>query len=198
MTKRRFYVCLCRLDSYLDQTRSMLTSPTRSTKVRRTQTEKGLGISRRPFRCMLRWSLLGFGECFHITPRMTKLTSMARDTVASVGLGAPTLPFNASETFVRTFRHALAIDERRAKFMPSTWKYRKSCECGSGGRTQTDPYKTIQELIEGTSKGSTGSPHAGCAAKKDSLCWCKEDERYHGGLLTDVREVWFAGAHAGM
>ncbi|KAG9044745.1 hypothetical protein FS837_007600 [Tulasnella sp. UAMH 9824] len=110
------------------------------------------------------------------------------DTVASVGLGAPTLPFNASETFVRTFRHALAIDERRAKFAPSTWQYRKSCECGSNGRTQEGTYKTIQEL--------TGNGHADCGARKDSLCWCKEDERFHGGLLTDVQEVWFAGAHA--
>ncbi|KIO29805.1 hypothetical protein M407DRAFT_21055 [Tulasnella calospora MUT 4182] len=112
------------------------------------------------------------------------------DTVASVGVGAPTLPFNASETFVRTFRHALAIDERRAKFQPNPWQYRKKCECGSNGRTQDDGFKTIEEL--------NGSQHAACLSAKGSLCWCKDDKKYHGGKLTDVVEVWFPGFHAGM
>ncbi|KAG8912695.1 hypothetical protein FRC00_003979 [Tulasnella sp. 408] len=110
------------------------------------------------------------------------------DTVASVGLGAPTLPFNASETFVRTFRHALAIDERRAKFKPNPWQYRKECECGSSGRSQTSRFETIEQL--------NGSQHAACLGAKDSLCWCKDDKNYHGGKLTDVLEVWFPGFHA--
>ncbi|KAG9044743.1 hypothetical protein FS837_007598 [Tulasnella sp. UAMH 9824] len=112
------------------------------------------------------------------------------DTVSSVGFGAPLLPFNSSETFVRTFRHALAIDERRAKFQANPWKYRKPCDCGSKGRTQIDNHKTIEELI--------GSLHADCERKKDSVCWCKEDKLYHDGRLTDVLEVWFPGFHAGM
>ncbi|KAG9044740.1 hypothetical protein FS837_007595 [Tulasnella sp. UAMH 9824] len=110
------------------------------------------------------------------------------DTVASVGVGAPTLPFNASETFVRTFRHALAIDERRAKFQPNPWQYRKKCECGSRGRAQNDGLDTIDQL--------NGSQHAACLTAKDSLCWCKDDKNYHDGKLTDVLEVWFPGFHA--
>ncbi|KAG8918945.1 hypothetical protein FRC01_001563 [Tulasnella sp. 417] len=43
------------------------------------------------------------------------------DTVSSVGLLSRHLPFTASNTIVRTFRHALALDEHRAKFSPNPW-----------------------------------------------------------------------------
>lgn len=38
------------------------------------------------------------------------------DTVCSVGLFPRRLPFTASNTSVKTFRHAVSLDERRAKF----------------------------------------------------------------------------------
>jgi len=42
------------------------------------------------------------------------------DTVASVGVvAAKTLPFTNSNTSIKTFRHALSLDEHRAKFRPS-------------------------------------------------------------------------------
>jgi len=42
------------------------------------------------------------------------------DTVASVGiLMAKTLPFTNSNTSIKTFRHALSLDEHRAKFRPN-------------------------------------------------------------------------------
>lgn len=44
-----------------------------------------------------------------------------RDTVNSVGLIPHWLPFTASNTIVRTFRHAVALDERRAKFKTNLW-----------------------------------------------------------------------------
>ncbi|KAG9044744.1 hypothetical protein FS837_007599 [Tulasnella sp. UAMH 9824] len=109
------------------------------------------------------------------------------DTVASVGVGAPQLPFNASTTFVRTFRHALAIDERRAKFQANPWKYQKPCECAKKGQTQDYGGNTIAEL---------SGLHANCNKQEDSTCWCKDDIHYHGGVETDVLEVWFPGFHA--
>ena len=39
-----------------------------------------------------------------------------RDTVCSVGVIPRTLPFIAHNTAIRTFRHALSLDERRVKF----------------------------------------------------------------------------------
>lgn len=44
-----------------------------------------------------------------------------RDTVDSVGLFPRRLPFTTSNSVVKTFRHALSLDERRAKFKPSHW-----------------------------------------------------------------------------
>ncbi|KAF7335088.1 hypothetical protein MVEN_02259400 [Mycena venus] len=45
------------------------------------------------------------------------------DTVESVGLIPKSLPFAESNTIVRTFRHAVSLDERRAKFQPNLWDY---------------------------------------------------------------------------
>ncbi|KAG8971916.1 hypothetical protein FRB90_010364, partial [Tulasnella sp. 427] len=109
------------------------------------------------------------------------------DTVSSVGWGAPFLPFNQSETFVRTFRHALALDERRVKFQPNAWQYKRKCaECGSAARTQDSPLTNIRELTKSRTERWT----------VDSQCWCQDERQYHGGQLTDVLEVWFPGFHA--
>ncbi|KAG2009454.1 hypothetical protein CC2G_012391 [Coprinopsis cinerea AmutBmut pab1-1] len=43
------------------------------------------------------------------------------DTVDSVGIIPKRLPFTTSNTIVRTFRHAVALDERRAKFKANLW-----------------------------------------------------------------------------
>ncbi|KDQ62964.1 hypothetical protein JAAARDRAFT_202495 [Jaapia argillacea MUCL 33604] len=43
------------------------------------------------------------------------------DTVASVGLLPRRLPFTTSNTAVRHFRHAVSLDERRAKFKANLW-----------------------------------------------------------------------------
>lgn len=107
------------------------------------------------------------------------------DTVSSVGFGAPLLPFNASETFIRTFRHALALDECRAKFQPNPWQYKKTCEvCGSRPRVQGDGVENIKTLV------------TGIEWPEDPQCWCEDEMLYHGGQLTDVLEVWFPGFHA--
>ena len=44
-----------------------------------------------------------------------------RDTVNSVGVIPRRLPFTTSNTVVCTFRHAVSLDERRAKFKPNLW-----------------------------------------------------------------------------
>ncbi len=45
-----------------------------------------------------------------------------RDTVDSVGFIPRRLPFTTSNTIVRTFRHAVSLDERRSKFKIDLWK----------------------------------------------------------------------------
>jgi len=44
-----------------------------------------------------------------------------RDTVNAVGLVPRRLPFTTSNKVVKTFRHAVALDERRAKFKANLW-----------------------------------------------------------------------------
>ncbi|KAJ2924928.1 hypothetical protein H1R20_g12181, partial [Candolleomyces eurysporus] len=43
------------------------------------------------------------------------------DTVASIGFKPEGLPFATSKKFIRTYRHAVSLDERRAKFQPNLW-----------------------------------------------------------------------------
>ena len=44
-----------------------------------------------------------------------------RDTVSSVGVIPRSHPYTSVNYAVKTFRHALALDERRARFRPKTW-----------------------------------------------------------------------------
>ena len=56
------------------------------------------------------------------SPSLTRtLFFFSRDTVNSVGLIPHALPFTTSNTVVNTFRHAISLDERRAKFKANLW-----------------------------------------------------------------------------
>ncbi|KAG6822300.1 hypothetical protein H0H93_005947, partial [Arthromyces matolae] len=58
------------------------------------------------------------------------------DTVNSVGLIPRRLPFTTSNTIVRTFRHAVALDERRAKFKANLWNRPNDTEATLGIKGQ--------------------------------------------------------------
>ena len=51
----------------------------------------------------------------------------------SVGVGAKSLPFSGSNNAVKVFRHALALDEHRAMFIPTF------CTGGKPRDQQTNP-----------------------------------------------------------
>lgn len=76
-----------------------------------------------------------------------------RDTVNSVGYWTTkSLPFTAYNPMVRTFRHAVALDERRAKFRTNLWSPSdKTLTPGDSGLS--DIQKTIKSLIDEKSKG---------------------------------------------
>lgn len=44
-----------------------------------------------------------------------------RDTVSSIGLHHPHLPYTFENDAVKILRQALALDERRAKYKPDLW-----------------------------------------------------------------------------
>jgi hypothetical protein len=76
------------------------------------------------------------------------LNTLRRDTVCSVGIVPRTLPFTDSNTS-RYFRHAISLDEHRAKFKANHYRFQRSDdekgikpgeneESYDGGRTETD------------------------------------------------------------
>jgi len=100
------------------------------------------------------------------------------DTVSSVGLVPRTLPFTASNTAIRYFRHAISLDEHRAKFTANYY------------------HITPPEDLKGTKLGEMPRsnhrhPHFHRHHKGKSPS--EDYEREHVG--TDALEVWFAGCH---
>jgi len=102
------------------------------------------------------------------------------DTVNSVGLIPRRLPFTTSNNIVRTFRHAIALDERRAKFKANTWNRPLQHEATLG---------ITDQKIEKQAKKM---------AKKKKQDGMKAYEQRYSHIRTeptDVEEVWFAGCH---
>ncbi|EPQ52600.1 hypothetical protein GLOTRDRAFT_46622 [Gloeophyllum trabeum ATCC 11539] len=100
------------------------------------------------------------------------------DTVCSVGLIPRTLPFTTSNTAVKYFRHALSLDEHRAKFKHNCWN---------------KPTEEQQKL--GTQPGDMPKSN-GQRSTKDEVHRNLERQYSHDYQReTDVLEVWFAGCH---
>ncbi|KAH8987362.1 hypothetical protein EDB86DRAFT_2808911 [Lactarius hatsudake] len=108
------------------------------------------------------------------------------DTVCSVGLIPHTLPFTHSNTAVRYFRHAISLDEHRAKFKANHWHLRhehdhKGTNLGEMPRSNhRHPHY----------HSSHHRRHHDRDHKKNG-----EEDPEDGQWETDVREVWFAGCH---
>lgn len=95
------------------------------------------------------------------------------DTVASVGAIPRYLPFVNENNSIRHLRHALALDERRIKFLPSY--------CIDPNKKQTKIQKD---------PGAPPQMKRSSSAAKEY-----EDTINATDRATDVKEVWFAGVH---
>ncbi|ESK92370.1 hypothetical protein Moror_4580 [Moniliophthora roreri MCA 2997] len=122
------------------------------------------------------------------------------DTVGSVGVIPKRLPFTTSNTHVKYFRHAIALDERRARFMPNFWHRQTAAEKklglppGSMPKSRPRPRKKESEKKEKQEKDKEKDDKPFLEQKKS----LRELERKYSGdgeLVTDVEEVWFAGCH---
>ncbi|KAI0778879.1 hypothetical protein BD413DRAFT_609432 [Trametes elegans] len=104
------------------------------------------------------------------------------DTVCSVGIIPHRLPFTASNTAIRTFRHALSLDERRAKFQanhynhPTSWESKQGTHRGemprpsrrrSGMRTVNRIAKVVQERLRNASGATTATAVTATVATPD-------------------------------
>lgn len=108
------------------------------------------------------------------------------DTVNSVGLIPRRLPFTTSNTIVRTFRHALALDERRAKFKANLWNRPNIKESTLGVDGQKPDVSDVGAMPSQPNKKSMSS---------NSL---KALEARYSAMAerpTDIEEVWFVGCH---
>ncbi|TFK47854.1 hypothetical protein OE88DRAFT_1738368 [Heliocybe sulcata] len=91
------------------------------------------------------------------------------DTVSSVGILPRVLPYSSACYNVKTFRHALALDERRARFRPNIW----------GEPT------VRQEVVDHDGELVLPPSH-------NRGNWVYEPPE----LNIDIKEVWFSGCHA--
>ncbi|KAF9565098.1 hypothetical protein CPC08DRAFT_630430 [Agrocybe pediades] len=101
------------------------------------------------------------------------------DTVCSVGLIPRHMPFTTSNTVVKTFRHAVSLDERRAKFKANLWNRPNAVE-----ENLSISDKQKKKKKEGIAKAKKGA-----IKKLENKYGDKED------FETDIDEVWFAGCH---
>ncbi|KAF8235866.1 hypothetical protein L208DRAFT_1391671 [Tricholoma matsutake] len=94
------------------------------------------------------------------------------DTVSSVGIIPRTHPYTSVNYAVKHFRHALALDERRARFRPNVWN---------------------EPTLEREQDLDTDEPdviYPGTVSRDD---WVYEPPNRD---VCDVKEVWFSGCHA--
>lgn len=144
------------------------------------------------------------------------------DTVDSVGLIPKRLPFTTSNTLVKTFRHAVSLDERRAKFKANLWN-RPDADEEKLGQEEPAPRPAPQqpdvrafqprsekkkkyprspptEKINGDRRKEEEKKAIDIGYKTvDSYDELMNDfERIHSSEAerkTDIEEVWFAGCH---
>ncbi|KAF9512786.1 hypothetical protein BS47DRAFT_1382809 [Hydnum rufescens UP504] len=117
------------------------------------------------------------------------------DTVSSVGGVIPrVLPFSADNHITKTFRHALALDEHRAKFRSNTWHLTIDPE------TEHHPADGPQPgIIRAVWHKFSHMNHRSVVKHEAALDEERLELDIEGGLIdrppTDVKEVWFPGCH---
>lgn len=138
------------------------------------------------------------------------------DCVASVGFIPRRLPFSKSPTnSIRHFRHAMALDEHRAKFKVCQWqqdytsghtnpKRRDTVDFTPSGRFRRRfGLKKTPALANANGAATNGTKRPGPKSSSDSLDslerkFLAADKIKHRNRFfdTDVLECWFMGCHA--
>lgn len=111
------------------------------------------------------------------------------DTVDSIGvIPSKPAPFSTSNSLINTFRHAVSLDERRAKFKANLWHY----------PTEDEEKRGLPGPCAGTQPSDANYNKAEAEKVLDDDEAQSIFERTHsqmGKKKTDVLEVWFAGCH---
>ncbi|KAK0221349.1 hypothetical protein IW262DRAFT_1272039 [Armillaria fumosa] len=120
------------------------------------------------------------------------------DTVDSVGIVPRRLPFTTSNTIIRTFRHAVSLDEHRAKFKANLWNWPSARDLKIS-TSKSSPLSSRKNTVD-------SSVHKRQVLEVTSgIEWSPDDENHlqmmenlHSSPAaqhTDIEEVWFAGCH---
>ncbi|KAI0070724.1 hypothetical protein K474DRAFT_1713099 [Panus rudis PR-1116 ss-1] len=125
------------------------------------------------------------------------------DTVCSVGLISRRLPFVSSNSAIRYFRHAVSLDERRAKFKANLYNRPTEAESKLGVQPGEMPKSSVvpssksmalgMEVVQDWIKKTANSAEY---EEMSQARWESEFCAEQGDKAeTDVLEVWFAGCH---
>ena len=133
-----------------------------------------------------------------------------RDTVNSVGLIPRALPFTTSNTVVNTFRHAVSLDERRAKFKANLWNrpqkheellsisdQKIAQEANNKGKSSTSPQhqRETHHMLEGKYSKSRNTPTDVDEVRINF--YFEEYFYFKSDDLPPQKKVWFIGCHCG-
>jgi len=121
------------------------------------------------------------------------------DTVASVGLLPRHLPFVSSNNAMRCFRHALALDEHRAKFVPSFLHFSEQDEDDEETAYTDGSNSPVTPATPAIGNSDFLSPlrmtRTASAASDTTLVESFKPKKSAAEAATDAKEVWFAGVH---
>ncbi|KIJ66604.1 hypothetical protein HYDPIDRAFT_86193 [Hydnomerulius pinastri MD-312] len=112
------------------------------------------------------------------------------DTVSSVGVIPRRLPFTKASDNIRFFRHAMALDERRARFKVNHWNRPSKEECALGVKKHEMPRSRKKHAKDHVKEGSSASNH-----HHEASLQALERQYSQAITETDIEEVWFAGCH---
>jgi hypothetical protein len=106
--------------------------------------------------------------------------------VSSVGIGrSKDLPLVHSHDHLCLFRHALALDEHRVKFLP---------EYVHGGESSARGSVSQRHMNDGHADGPGRTPEMDL--REDNTHDVKVEGKDEAMALPHVKEVWFAGSHS--
>ena len=95
------------------------------------------------------------------------------------------LPFTAYNPMVRIFRHAVALDERRAKFRTNLWSSTDKTLPGRDDSGLSDYQKVVKSFVKEKSNGLPPTDVDEVTGLSMTL----------NLVLTTPVEVWFPGCH---
>ena len=155
-------------------------------------------ISRVPFLLTSRLSFSAYGRTIlRLQSRRHNTRAIDRDTVYSVGILPKGRPYTAFNPIVRTFRHAVSLDERRAKFRQNLWKDKKKIIKEIDGAPAASSNAPTPSSMPGLQAYNLSQSEATDKTDKIPVPISDGEGGVQSASGPSVEEVWFSGCHCG-